>query len=114
MLFVVIFFAMPVLALCYIVYVVSAGGKTKMLGCATSQPPTPTINSTISLIQAVQKKREIKWISTKEFEGLLRNSEEVIFIDLRSQAKEEPIPFPLAHILHVDSRRRIVCHGRCG
>jgi hypothetical protein len=103
MFFVVIFFAMPVLALCYTVYVVSGGGKTKILGCAAFPPPT-SINSTISLVQAVQKKREIKWISTKEFEGLLRNCEEVIFIDLRSQARKEPIPFPLAHVLYVDSR----------
>jgi hypothetical protein len=103
MLFVVIFFAMPVLALCYIVYVVSAGGKTTMSSCSTPLPPTP-IYSTTSLVEAVQKKREIKWISTKEFEGLLRNCEEVIFIDLRSQARTEPIPFPLAHVLYVDSR----------
>jgi hypothetical protein len=103
MLFVVIFFAMPILALCYIVYVVSSGGKTTMRGCATSLPPTP-INSTTSLVEVVQKKREIKWISTNEFEDLIRNCEEVIFIDLRSQARKEPIPFPLAHVLYVDSR----------
>jgi len=103
MLFIVIFFAMPVLALCYIVYVVSASDKTKMLGCATSLPPTP-ISSTTSLVQVVQKKREIKWISTKEFEALLRNCQEVILIDLRSQVRREPIPFPLAHVLYVDSR----------
>jgi hypothetical protein len=102
MLFVVIFFAMPVLALCYTAYVVSRGGEAKMLGSATPLPPTP-VDSTASPVQVVQKRREIKWISTKEFEGLLRNCEEVIFIDLRSQAKKEPIPFPMAHILYVDS-----------
>ena len=97
MLFIVIFFAMPVLALCYTLYVASGGGKAKMLGYVTSLPPT-TVDSTATLVR-----REIKWISMKEFEGLLRDSEEVIFIDLRSQARKDPIPLPLARILYVDS-----------
>ena len=102
MLFIVMFFAMPVIALCYLVYVVSGGSKTKMPDCVTPISPA-SIDSTAHLVQIVQKRREIKWISTKECETLLRSCEEVIFIDLRSHVRREPLPFPLAHVLYVDS-----------
>jgi hypothetical protein len=102
MLFILIFFAMPVLALCYTVYVISRGGKAQMPDCVTPLPPTP-FDSTANLVQYPQKRREIKSISTKEFEALLLSCEEVIFIDLRSEVRREPIPFSLAHVLYVDS-----------
>jgi len=101
MLLLLIFFAMPVLALSYTVYVVSREGKAKMPACVTPLPPMP-FDSTANLVQYPQKRREIKWISTKEFEALSLCGE-VIFIDLRSQVRKESIPLSLAHVLYVDS-----------
>lgn len=102
MFFVVMFFAMPVLALCYTIYVVNTEGKAKRSAYVTPLPPT-TFYSTANLMPDSERKREIKWISTKEFEALLRSSDEIIFIDLRSQARKEPIPFSLTNVLWVDS-----------
>jgi hypothetical protein len=102
MLFILIFFAMPVLALSYTVYVISREGKAKLPPYVTPLPPG-TFYSTANFAPYSQRRREIKWISTKEFEALLRSSDEVIFIDLRRHAKKEPLPFTLTHVIHVDS-----------
>ena len=90
MLLILIFFAIPVLALCYTVCVVSRRGEVKMSDCVTPLPPMP-FDLRTNLVQYPRKAREIKWISTKEFETLLRSSEEVIFIDLRSHLRREPL-----------------------
>jgi len=103
MLFIWIFFAIPVLALSYTIYVVSRERKAKMPDCVTPLPPG-TFYSTANFVSYRQRRREIKWISTKEFEALLRSPDEVIFIDLRPQAKTEPpVPFTLTHVICVDS-----------
>lgn len=103
MLFILIFFAMPVLALCYTVSVMSRGGKAKLPDCVTPLP-SGTFYSTATFVPYRQRRREIKWISTKEFEALLRSPDEVIFIDLRPQPKTEPpVPFTLTHVIYVDS-----------
>ena len=102
MFFIVMFFAMPVLALCYTIYVVSTEGKAKRSSYVTPRPSPTIFHSTPDSIPSSQSRREIKWISTKEFEVLLRSSDEIIFIDLRPQARKEPIPFSLTHILYID------------
>lgn len=103
MFFIVMFFAMPVLALCYTIYVVSIEGKAKRFAYVTPLRSPTIFYSTADSTSSSQSRREIKWISTKEFEVLLRTSNEIIFIDLRPEARREPIPFSLAHILYVDS-----------
>jgi len=45
--------------------------------------------------------REVKWISAKECEALLRTYCDVIFIDLRSGKENAPIPLAVSEILTV-------------
>jgi hypothetical protein len=103
MFFIVMFFAMPVLALCYTIYVVNTEGKAKRSSYVTPLASPITFYSTVDSIPSSQRRREIKWISTKEFEALFPSSDEIVFIDLRPQARKEPIPFSLTNVLCIDS-----------
>jgi hypothetical protein len=95
-----ILFAMPVLSLCYTVYVIASNGGVRMPACVI--PLSPIIyGSTGRLGVYLQDKREVKWIFTKEFESLLSESEDVIVIDLRPQTRKERVPFTVGHVLSI-------------
>jgi hypothetical protein len=97
-----ILFAMPVLSLCYTVYVIARNGGVRMPACVIPLSPI-TYRSTGRLGVYPQEKREVRWIFTKEFEALLRESEDVIVIviDLRPQTRKERVPFTVGHVLSI-------------
>jgi hypothetical protein len=101
MFFLWILFAIPTLALSYVVYVIARADGVRLPDCVTPLAPM-TFGATGRLgSYPHQRKREVKWISTKEFESLLCGSDDVIFIDLRTQAGMEPVPFFVANVLAI-------------
>jgi hypothetical protein len=46
-------------------------------------------------------KRPIKWISMKDCEGVVHNSSNVVFIEIRSGSEGKPLPFPATHVLSI-------------
>lgn len=95
-----ILFAMPVLALSYTVYVVAKSERTRVPAPVTQMPSTPFYSAEKRGCYQL-KRRGIKWISRKECEFLLRNSDDVIVINLISQPSTGARGFPETHELYV-------------
>ena len=49
----------------------------------------------------IMPKRQIKWISMKECEGVVHNSYNVVFIEIRSGSEGKALPFPATHVLSI-------------
>jgi len=52
-------------------------------------------------------KRQIKWVSMREFKTLSGRSENLILIALTRKTEAKPIPFPESHILYIEPDRLI-------
>jgi hypothetical protein len=96
---------LPVLGFVYTIWFMAREERTKLSDGATPLA-TPLLDPTVGRIQFLPK-RQIKWISTKEFIALSCRSENLILIVLRRKAETKPIPFPESHILYIEPDRLI-------
>ena len=55
----------------------------------------------------LQGKRQIKWLSAKEFQAITGRSDDLILIALRKKTETRPIPFPESHVLYTEPDRLI-------
>jgi hypothetical protein len=56
---------------------------------------------------SVIRKRHAKWISTKECEKLIHNTDNVVFIDIRSQGADEHFAVPGIYALSVSPNKLV-------
>jgi hypothetical protein len=87
---------MPVIGIAYLVYVIIRRGEIKFSKSVTRLPRAHP--DRIRKIDNRSPERKVKSISEKECERLLRESSDVIFVDLRSEGRT-PIPFAVPEVL---------------
>jgi hypothetical protein len=92
--------AMPIFALVYTACVVARGEKPK-LPDPVIPLRKPVLDSTTRLGSHHQGKREVQWITQKNFESLTQGNDDVIFIDLRPENESKAAPFPHTHALSI-------------
>jgi hypothetical protein len=87
---------MPVIGIAYLVFVIIRRGEVKF---SKSVTPVPRAHpDRMRMIDNRAPKRKVKSISDKECERLLRESSDVVFVDLRSEGRT-PIPFAVPEVL---------------
>ena len=96
---------LPVLGFVYTICFVVREERAKVLGGA-ALPAISFLDSTVKQGPFLGK-RQIKWISMREFKALSGRSENLILIALRRKTEAKPIPFPESHILYIEPDRLI-------
>ena len=91
-----ILIAMPLIGLAYFVFVIIRRGDVRLPKSVTPLPDAHP--EAMRMFDNRTPKRKVKRISDKECEQLLRESNDVVFLDLRSESKA-PIPFAVPEVL---------------
>jgi hypothetical protein len=91
---------LPVLGFVYSICFVIREERAK-LSAGTAPPSIPLLDFPVSQVH-LPCKRQVKWISTKEFKTLSCRSDNLILIALRRKTATKPIPFPESHILYIE------------
>ena len=87
---------MPVIGIAYLVYVIIRRGEVKF---SKSVTPVPRAHpDRMRMSDSRVPERRVKTISDKECERLLRESSDVVFVDLRTEGRT-PIPFAVPEVL---------------
>jgi hypothetical protein len=91
-----ILIAMPAFGLVYFICVTIRGGGVKLPKCVTSLSDAGP--DAMNMADNRAPKRKVKWISDGECKRLLRESSDVVFVDLRSECNT-PVPFAVSEVL---------------
>jgi hypothetical protein len=72
---------------------------------ARSAPPIPQATSPaprpVNMARPRARRRQIKWISMKECESLVRRSDDVIFVAIRPGSERKTLSFPSMSVLSI-------------
>jgi hypothetical protein len=96
---------LPVLGFVYSICFVVREERAKVSDGALA-PAVPLLDSPVRQDPFLDK-RQIKWISMKEFITLSGRSENLILMVLRRKTESMSIPFPESHILYIEPDRVI-------
>jgi hypothetical protein len=91
-----ILIAIPLIGLAYFVFVIIRRGEVRLPKSVTPLPYAHP--DAMRMTDNRAPKRKVKWISDMECEQLLRESSDVVFLDMRSESKA-PIPFAVPEVL---------------
>ena len=96
---------LPVLGFVYTICFVVREERAKVSNGAL--PPAISLLDSPVRQGSFLNKRQIKWISMKEFISLSGQSENLILMVLRRRTEAKSIPFPESHILYIEPDRLI-------
>ncbi len=96
---------LPVLGFVYTICFIAREERAKMSDSAP--PPATSLPNSPVRQGAFSGRRQIKWISGKEFKALSSRSEDLILIVIQRKTAIMPIPFPKSHILYIEPDRLI-------
>ena len=97
--------AMPAFGLLYTAILI-VRNKPDLPDCVTPLPVRP--RDSLKAPESFRgSRREIKWISTKEFGDIDFQSDDVLFIDLRSPDDSKPLPRSAKHVLFITPNRLV-------
>jgi hypothetical protein len=97
--------ALPVLGFVYTICFIVREERAKVSDGAL--PPAISLLDSPARQDPFLNKRQIKWISMKEFITLSGRSENLILIVLRRETGAKSLPFPESHILYIEPDRLV-------
>lgn len=99
--FIWIFLAMPVVSFLCSAYLIARDNRRKLPDCVVPLSTSGLWSAKTKTSTPTSCGREIRWISMKECEDIIRTSSDVVLINLEPSEEGKQLPIPDEHVLSI-------------